>query len=303
MVLYLKIANKYHIIDEPNERSSHTYIPIRGGGIVWWIAGIIYSLLHLPESVYFLTGISLIAIVSFWDDVASLPINARITVHFVAAGILLYGLGLLEILSWWQIPIAFIFIAGIWNAFNFMDGINGITGLYSLTVLIALQYVNYKITAFTPPDFINYAIIACIVFLFFNFKKQAKCFAGDIGSLAVSFWIVSLTLQLMLKTKSIVWIGFLTVYGVDSIGTILHRLFLRQNIFTAHRMHLYQMLTNQWEIPHLKVAAGYALIQIVICAIIIILYSYSPTVSEIAGIGLLLLCCLIYLLTFIPESP
>ena len=283
MLLYFRIADKFNIIDKPNERSSHNYITVRGGGIVWWLSGLIYSLFHLPESVYFLAGISLIAIISFWDDISSLPNKIRITIHFLAISLLFYGLGLFDMLLWWQLLIAYVFVAGILNACNFMDGINGMTGLYSLVVLIALQYVNYKVVAFTPPDFINYAILASIVFLFFNGRKRAKCFAGDVGSLAIAFWMVALLIQLMIETQSLIWILFLAVYGVDSVCTILRRLYLRQNIFKAHRMHFYQILTNERGISHLKVSAGYAAVQFIICIIIITLYHWFPSAAWAAG--------------------
>ena len=295
MLLYFKIAGKFNIMDKPNERSSHDYIPIRGGGIVWWAAGVICSLFYLPESICFLTGITLISAVSFWDDVSSLSNKIRIAIHFLAISILFYGLGVFRMLPWWQISIAYVFVVGILNAYNFMDGINGITGLYSLSVLIALQYVNLKITGFTPPEFISYAMLACIVFLFFNFRKQAKCFAGDVGSMAVSFWIVSLLLQLVLETRSVIWVLFLTVYGVDSVGTILHRLLLRQNIFKAHRMHFYQVLTNERKLSHLKVAAGYALVQLFISFLILAFYQWRRELAWTAGIAVLVLCSFVYL--------
>jgi len=298
MLLYLKIAVKFNIIDKPNERSSHNYVPVRGGGIVWWIASVVCSLFYLPESVYFLTGITLISAVSFWDDIASLPNSIRITIHFLAISILFYGLGIFRILSWRQILVAYIFVVGILNAYNFMDGINGITGLYSLSILIALQYVNLKILHFTPPDFINYALLACIVFLFFNLRKEAKCFAGDVGSMAISFWIVSLLLQLMMKTHSVVWILFLTIYGIDSVATILHRLYLRQNIFKAHRMHFYQVLTNERKISQIKVATTYALAQLLISSLIIFFYQWRREATWTIGIFLMILCSLIYLLKF-----
>ena len=298
MIFYIKLADKFNIIDKPNERSSHNYITIRGGGIVWWLSAVICSLFYLPESIYFLTGITLISAVSFWDDISPLPNRIRIFIHFLAISILFYGLDVFQVLSWWQIIVAYIFVVGILNAYNFMDGINGITGLYSLVILISLQYVNFKIINFTQPDFINYAILASIVFLFFNYRKQAKCFAGDIGSMAVSFWIISLLLQLIIETQSLIWILFLTVYGVDSVCTIIHRLYLRQNIFKAHRMHFYQILTNERKISQLIVSAGYALLQLLICIIITFLYRSSPTISWIAGTCILVLCCLCYLLKF-----
>ena len=250
------------------------------------------------ENLYFLIGLTLICGVSFWDDIASLPNRVRIVFHFLSISLVFYGLGLFVLLPWWTIGIAYIFFVGVLNAYNFMDGINGITGLYSLSVLIALQYVNYKIFAFTPPDFINFALLACIVFLFFNFRTRAKCFAGDIGSMAISFWIVTLLLQLMLQSQSIIWILFLTVYGVDSVCTILHRLYLKQNIFEAHRMHFYQVLTNERGLSHLKVSVGYACVQLVICLIITVLYHWFQDWMWIAGICIVVLCILIYSLKF-----
>ena len=298
MIIYIKLANKFNIIDKPNERSSHNYLTVRGGGIVWWIAAVIYSIYNLPQSIFFLSGITLISFISFWDDVSSLSNRIRIIVHFFAISILFHGLENFRIFPWWQIAIIYIFAVGILNAYNFMDGINGMTGSYSLVVLIAFQYVNFKIINFTTPDFINYAILASVVFLFFNFRKRAKCFAGDIGSMAISFWIISLLLQLIIETKSLIWILFLTVYGVDSVCTIIHRLFLHQNIFKAHRMHFFQVLTNERKIPQLIVSSGYAILQLVICFIIVSLYGKSQTIAWISGICMLTLCTLSYLLKF-----
>ena len=289
----------FNIIDKPNERSSHNYNTIRGGGIIWWLAGAVCSLFYLSKSFYFLAGITLISAVSLWDDISSLPNRIRITVHFLAVSLLFYGLGMFNVLPWQQILIAYVFAAGILNAYNFMDGINGITGLYSLVILIALQYVDARICPFAPPDFINYALLACIVFLFFNFRKQAKCFAGDVGSMSIAFWIISLLLQLMLKTQSLIWILFLAVYGIDSVFTILHRLFLRQNIFKAHRMHFYQVLTNEQGIPHIAVSVGYAVAQFIISTIIIVLYQYFPSLAWPVGAAILFICVLVYLLKFI----
>jgi len=298
MFVYFRIADKFNIIDKPNERSSHDYITLRGGGIVWFLSGSLFSLFNLSESLYFLIGFTMVSVVSFWDDFASLSNKTRIIVHFLAISVLFYGLKVFNILTWWQVLIAYVFIVGILNAYNFMDGINGITGLYSLSVLIGLQYVNCVIVYFTQIDFINYAILACLVFLFFNFRKRAKCFAGDIGSMAVSFWIVTLLLQLILKTQSVIWILFLTVYGVDTILTILHRFYLKQNIFLAHRLHFYQVLTNERGFSHLTVASGYAAAQLIICFVIISLYRFSLSFIWITGIGMLFLCCLTYFLKF-----
>jgi UDP-N-acetylmuramyl pentapeptide phosphotransferase/UDP-N-acetylglucosamine-1-phosphate transferase len=248
------------------------------------------------ENIYFLLGLTLICGISFWDDISSLPNRIRIIVHFFSITLIFYGLGMFTLLPWWLIIIAYILFTGVLNAYNFMDGINGMTGLYSLVILIALQYVNYQLLPFTTPDFIYYPILACLVFLFFNFRKRAKCFAGDVGSMGIAFWIVTLLLQLMLRTESFIWIFFLSVYGVDTICTILHRIYLRQNIFEAHRMHFYQFLSNERGISHRKVAAGYAFVQLLICSTIIYFYKYDNQWVWITGTGIVLLLSLIYLI-------
>ena len=298
ILLYFRIADKYNIIDKPNDRSSHNYITFRGGGIVFFLAGLIYSTFHLPESLFFLVGIALISGISFWDDVSSLPNKARLVVQFLSIALVFYGLGLFSLLSWWLIFIACIFFTGVLNAYNFMDGINGITGLYSLAVLLSLRYVN-SLIEYTNAAFIDYAMLACIVFLFFNYRKKAKCFAGDIGSIAISFWIVTLLLQLMVATGSLVWILFLAVYGVDSIATILHRLRLKQNIFEAHRLHFYQILSNERGISHLIVSAVYALVQLLICGIMSYTYfNCSPVFMWITGAVVLIILGIVYLQKF-----
>ncbi|GHU67793.1 UDP-GlcNAc--UDP-phosphate GlcNAc-1-phosphate transferase [Bacteroidia bacterium] len=304
MFVYFKLATKYNIIDQPNSRSSHDYITIRGGGIVFWLAATLwflitnYKLRITNDGIFFIFGLTLISIVSFWDDIKSLPNKIRIVIHFISITCVFYGLGIFSTLPWYLIITSYIFFVGILNAYNFIDGINGITGLYSLTILIALQYINQQQIHFTEPDFINYAIIACIIFLFFNFRKKAKCFAGDIGSMAISFWIVTLLLQLMLKTDSIIWIMFLAVYGVDSVGTILHRIYLQQNIFKAHRMHFYQILANEKHLSHQLVSSLYAVTQLLICGIITTIHFYFPAWELTAAIAILLILSLIYLLKF-----
>lgn len=153
-----------------------------------------------------------------------------------------------------------------------MDGINGITGLYSLVVLAGLQFVNYYITPFIEPDLIWLPAISCLVFLFFNFRKRAKCFAGDVGSISIAYWIIFLIFKLIIDSENYAYILFLTVYGVDAVLTIVHRLVLKQNIFEAHRLHFYQILANEQKWPHLWVAVLYGCLQ----ALIILIVIYLP---------------------------
>lgn len=272
MLLYFKVANHFNIIDKPNDRSSHTEVTLRGGGIIFWFSTLIYFTQHIQSNYFFFTGITLVSLVSFWDDIQSLSNKIRISVHFLAITLIFYDLGVFNLMPIWGVVITYVLSIGLINAYNFMDGINGITGLYTLVVMGAMLYVNTKIQLFIDGDFIKYAMIASLVFLFFNYRKKAKCFAGDVGSIAIAFWVIYLVLKLILITNSIIWLLFLAVYGVDAIFTIIHRLYLKQNIFEAHRLHLYQVLSNEYKIQHRLVALYYAIAQIIVSVLVICLY-------------------------------
>lgn len=272
MLLYFKVADHFNIIDKPNLRSSHTEVTLRGGGIIFWFSALLYFVQHIQTNWFFFAGVTLVSVVSFWDDIQSLSNKIRISIHFLSITLIFYDLNLFALVPFWGVLVSYILAIGLINAYNFMDGINGITGLYTLAVMGALLYVNTNIQLFTDGDFIKYAIITSLVFLFFNYRKKAKCFAGDIGSIAIAFWVIYLVLKLILVTESLIWLLFLAVYGVDAICTILHRLYLKQNIFEAHRLHLYQILSNEYKIQHRLVSLFYALVQTGISILVISLY-------------------------------
>ncbi len=274
MLVYFRIADKYNIIDKPNQRSSHTTITLRGGGVIFPVAMVLYGLffqLTQPSASFgfLLAGMLAISIVSFWDDVSSLPNKVRILVHLLSVTAMLYAVHAFTILPVWAIVLCYILIIGTINAYNFMDGINGITGVYSLAILLSCLYFNERVQPVTDSPFIVAAILACIVFLFFNFRKKAKCFAGDVGSVSIGFWIISILLLIILATGDPKYVFFLAVYGVDAVLTILHRLILKQNIFEAHRLHFYQILANERKVSHLVVSSVYGVLQLLVNAVII----------------------------------
>ena len=272
MLLYFKVANKYNIIDKPNHRSAHTEITLRGGGIIFWFASLLYFVQNVENNYLFFLGSTIMSLVSFWDDIQSLSNKIRLLAHFLAITLAFYCLNLFAILPFYGTLMSYIIFIGIINAYNFMDGINGITGVYTLVILSSLLYVNQNVTNFIDAHFILYSITASLVFLFFNFRKKAKCFAGDVGSIAIAFCIVFLILKLTIETKSIVWMLLLAVYGVDAVCTILHRLYLRENIFEAHRHHFYQILSNDFKIQHRIVAVFYGFLQVLISCTAIFFY-------------------------------
>ncbi len=278
-LVYFRIADRFNIIDKPNERSSHTQITIRGGGIVFLIAGLAFGIYSQFELPWFWIGFLLIAVVSLIDDIKTLSSSVRLPLHLIAVLLMLYQ-ALQNNGEIWIWVVALILATGIINAYNFMDGINGITTGYSLVVLISLLWLNIQFD-YTNSWLIVSFIIADLVFAFFNFRKRARCFAGDVGSVSIAFVIVFLVLQLMLQTQNFFYIMLLAVYGVDSVMTIIYRLKKRENIFEAHRSHLYQWMVKPGPFSHLQMSGLYMLIQALISIGVIFLSSASTTVQAV----------------------
>lgn len=271
-LVYFYIAGKCNIIDKPNLRSSHSSITLRGGGIIFLISAWLYSAFYGFNYPWFLAGLTAIAGISFVDDIRSVPNKVRLVVHFGAMLCMFQDFGILNLQSWWIIILALILCVGIINAYNFMDGINGITGGYSLAVLIPLIYLNFTQAPFIDPHFLYVAILGVIVFNFFNFRKKAKCFAGDVGSVAIAFIILFALGKLILQTGNFTYIMFLAVYGIDSVLTIIHRILLHEDIGQAHRKHVYQLMANELHMPHVAVASIYMAIQLAVSFGMIFLY-------------------------------
>jgi len=285
-LLYFRIADKLNIIDKPNERSSHTSITLRGGGIIFYIGTIIYFFLNHFQYPYFIVGLTLIAAVSFADDIQPISSKLRLPVHFTAMALLFYEWGLFA-QPWYFIVLALVLSVGIINAYNFMDGINGITGAYSISVLLALLYVNIE-NQFVDNQLIYIMLLAVMVFNVFNFRKKARCFAGDVGSVTIAFFIVFLLGKIIIQTGDFTYILFLGVYGVDSVLTIVHRIMLRENIFDAHRKHAYQLMANELKIPHLIVSLFYGMLQLVLSLAVINDYCIAIAFTILLGISYIL---------------
>jgi len=152
------------------------------------------------------------------------------------------------------------------NAYNFMDGINGMAGGYSLVIIGALWYINTYQVAFMDNNLLYVLMLSLLVFNWFNFREKARCFSGDVGSVSIAFMLVFLLGLLIIKTGDFSYILLLALYGVDTILTIIHRLLLHENIFKPHRKHLYQLMANELHIPHVIVSSVYMLLQSLITA-------------------------------------
>ena len=264
-LIYFCIADKYNIIDKPNERSSHSTIVLRGGGIIFLIGVWVWSVFFGFQYPWFLVGFTLVAGVSFVDDIHSLPDYVRLVAQFMAAAMAFYQLGILHWSMWWIVLLALIVYVGATNIINFMDGINGITVGYSLAVLVPLAVVNMK-SNYVEQSLIISTILASLVFCIFNFrpKGKAKCFAGDVGSIGIAFIMLFLLGNVIIKTGDITWLIFLLVYGVDGCLTIVHRIMLHENLGEAHRKHAYQLMANELKIGHVKVTLLYMVLQLIV---------------------------------------
>lgn len=264
-LVYFRIADKFNIIDKPNERSSHFTIVLRGGGIIFLIGAWVWSAFFGFDYPWFLAGLTLVAGVSFVDDIHSLPDSVRLVAQFAAAAMAFYQLGILHWSMWWIVLVALIVYVGATNVINFMDGINGITAGYSLAVLLPLMAVNMD-GGYVEQSLIVSTVLASLVFCIFNFrpKGKAKCFAGDVGSIGIAFIMLFLLGNVIIKTEDITWLIFLLVYGVDGCLTIVHRIMLHENLGEAHRKHAYQLMANELKIGHVKVTSLYMVMQLVV---------------------------------------
>lgn len=268
-LIYFRIARHYNIGDSVTHSSSHKNFQLTGGGIIFILSAVIfwiwYSIweqaLPIPHFDTMMKCALGLAIISLVDDINDLPPISRLIVHVIVVAItfsyiLQHGYTDIYIL-------VLVGGVGLINAYNFMDGINGITAGYSIVSLGTLLYC-YIETPGIPTEFIISLLIATLIFTFFNFRKKAICFAGDVGAIIMGFFILFLSIELILLRNDATPIVFLIVYGVDSVYTIFQRLFMGENIFLPHRHHLYQVFANQWEIPHYKISIGYCLTQLLI---------------------------------------
>lgn len=278
---YFKIADKFNIIDKPNERSSHSTIVLRGGGIIFligmwvWAATLLCGCLEssLDSNLsalsschpWFLIALTLVAGVSFVDDIHSLPDSVRLLVQFAAMGVMFYQLGMFTSDLWWMIMPALIVCVGASNIINFMDGINGITGTYTLATLIPALLLNQQ-DQFIDESMLVVAILSVIVFCIFNFREKgkAKCFAGDVGSLSAAFIMLFVIGLMVVKTMDPTWLVFLIIYGIDGVTTICHRILLHENLGEAHRKHTFQLMANELKMSHITVSLIFAGLQLAI---------------------------------------
>jgi len=277
-LIYFRIADKFNIIDKPNERSSHSTIVLRGGGVIFAISMIIWLILQMVQGEWltvqdylpFMVGLLMVAGISFVDDIHSLPDSLRMVVQIASILLMFWSIGLFGAFDSWiwmavAVLVALFFCVGATNIINFMDGINGITAAYGFAMLLPIALQNHTM-GFIDESYLIVAIIGLIVFSLFNFrpKGKAKCFAGDVGSIGIAFIILFALGKLMLVTQDVTWIVFFLVYGIDGSMTIFHRIMLHENLGQAHRKHVFQLMANELKMSHITVSLIYAGLQLTI---------------------------------------
>jgi UDP-GlcNAc:undecaprenyl-phosphate GlcNAc-1-phosphate transferase len=273
--LYILIARKFQLTDVPSLRSSHRDVTITGAGFIFPIAFFL-PLVITGEFVHYrstLTGLLLISLVSFADDLKSVHPIIRVTVQVIAVSLLLWQTGGLFKMKPWQILPGFILVVGIINSYNFMDGINGMNAIYSIAMIGILWMLKDSGIYFLPVLPVFYSLMsALLAFSFFNVRKKAICFSGDVGSISIAYIVSLMIIQVMISTDSAVWILLFGVYGLDSVGTIVLRLIRREKVWLPHRTHFYQFLVNEKKYPHVLVSFIYAISQFILSIILWIVF-------------------------------
>ena len=287
-LIYFKIADHFNIIDKPNLRSSHDRVTLRGGGIIFPIAFIIGISIFQPSLWGIGLAVFLISAISFLDDLLTLNNKLRIFIHVLSVLLLLYQIYLtqtnaislfLNPYALLLIPLSLILIIGVINSYNFMDGINGITVIYSLSAVLSIWYVQEFNAIYLLNDHIWFLILAALlVFGFFNVRKKAKAFAGDIGSISMALILCFLIFTLILTTNDLKWLLLLGIYGLDAVGTIFCRIIRKENIFEAHRSHFYQFLANEKKWSHVLVAILFSVFQIFLNVVLIYTNQLLPAI-------------------------
>lgn len=302
--LYLRYARQKVLLDTPNARSSHEVPTVRGGGLLFAPTFIVLLLLFAPGYYLSALALALAAAISFLDDLYSLPVRYRLPAHFLSVALLVYDTQS----TWplWAALLALILITGWLNTFNFMDGINGISAVYAAVILASFFWVPLENHA--ARDAISTAIpgmlMALLAFSLFNFRKKARCFAGDIGSVSLALILAWALLLHWHSPQFLYLLAFPALYAVDSVMTILVRLSRHENIFEAHRTHLYQLLANEQGWDHRAIALLYGGLQFSINIAVVYALSEHPFNVQLLWLTTLyLLLCGCYFLIRKQVTP
>lgn len=255
-------ALKKNIIDNPNERSSHSVPTPRGGGVavvcsyLLALAVLIYSQQLTVHIGLTLMGAGfVIALLGFLDDHGHINSMFRLAIHFfVAIGVVISLGGFTEVTIFNGVQLGFItniiavlFLVWLLNLYNFMDGINGIASVEAITTTASMAILYYLLNTSLNSDLL-WLLAACVFgFLLWNFPK-AKIFMGDAcsGFLGLTLGILALIALKENLALFCAWIICLGVFVVDATYTLIKRVLSGYKMYDAHRSHSYQILSRKW---------------------------------------------------------
>ncbi|MDZ7720283.1 MAG: glycosyltransferase family 4 protein [Balneolaceae bacterium] len=314
---FIKYAQKHNITDVPTKRSSHSTPTPRGGGIGFVLTSIIAFVLYfawqglLTSSAYLslIATTIVISLLGWFDDRINLSQSIRLVTQVAAASLILFFVGTLDSFSLPYVSefslgifspfLGILWITGVTNIYNFMDGVDGIATAQALTASggwMIFAFFWGEPTLFT----LNLIVFATVlVFLIYNWAP-AKIFMGDVGSLFLGFFFAVMPFVAASVSKEItiatsLWIGALLLWPFlfDSSSTLVRRMIKGENIFKPHRSHLYQRLNIAgW--PHSKISTLYLAFAL-ICLMISLLYYHENDAVQISLLLLLLLMSFLYL--------
>lgn len=271
-------ALKKNIIDNPNERSSHSVPTPRGGGVavvcsyLLALAVLIYSQqLTVHIGLTLIAAGFVIALLGFLDDHGHINSMFRLAVHFVVAiGVIisLGGFGDITIFNGLQLGfianiIAVLFLVWLLNLYNFMDGINGIASVEAITTTVSMAILYYVLNSSLNSDILWLLAVCVCGFLLWNFPK-AKIFMGDAcsGFLGLTLGVLALIALKENLALFCAWIICLGVFIVDATYTLIKRVLSGYKMYDAHRSHGYQILSRKFN-SHTHVTLIVAIVNLI----------------------------------------
>lgn len=240
------------VLDSPTARSSHTLPTLRGGGVAIILGVTVASL--LGEGLTFQAGVAalgvplLLGAVGFTDDLKGLGVvvrfGAQLALGAVAAGLIVEDATISAPLALLAFGAGAVWVAGFLNVFNFMDGINGISGVTA--ALVAACYLAIGTDVESPQVAVLSAAVlgASLAFLPFNFPR-ARVFLGDSGSYFIGAAIALAAVGAVRAGASVVAVAApLVLYLTDTGSTLVRRMRRGERWWEPHREHTYQRIAN-----------------------------------------------------------
>ena len=311
MNLYFFVGRKQGIVAHVNERSSHTKPIITGAGIIFVFSYLIYFMYAIWHglSVPWVVSIAalIIAVVSFMDDIKEIWFFFRLCFQLIAIVMLMWQLKIdfgisftgLYMVDWIAISFLLILFVGAINLYNFIDGINGLIAGLSLSFFVFIILIDTYVVDFVDNiELVYFLLLPTIIFLYYNFRKSPVCFCGDVGSIFLGMMVVYLLSSLIIMTENFTYILLFSVVIIEAGYTVIQRLLMGENIFRPHRIHMFQLLCNQYKKSHLQVSIVYIAIQSFLGLFVFLMNLFdAPIVWQYSiGATIFALLSLIYIL-------